>query len=160
MRHLVLLLLLPFAGCVSRPPASSPAPHPESAAVVDVANRLFAAMEARDTATIRALFQPQARIVATGRQDGRTRVQDRGVGEFLASLAASQETLRERMWDPEVRIDGDLATLWAPYEFHRGERFSHCGYDAFHFVRVDGTWRVAALSYTLQREGCPPAPRT
>jgi Domain of unknown function (DUF4440) len=157
MRRL-LLLLVPLAGC-ARPPASSPAPGSESAALIVVAERLFAAMEARDTAAIRATFQPQARIVAVGREGGRTVVQDRGVGEFLAGLAAAPETLRERMWNPEVRIDGDLATLWAPYEFHRGERFSHCGYDAFHFVRVDGAWRVAALSYTRQRDGCPTPPR-
>ena len=29
------------------------------------------------------------------------------------------------MWDPEVQVDGDIAALWAPYDFHIGGRFSH-----------------------------------
>lgn len=58
------------------------------------------------------------------------------------------------MWDAEVEVSGDLATLWAPYDFHIGERFSHCGFDAFHFVRQDGAWRIAALTYTVQTSGC------
>src|SRR5256885_3716182 len=54
--------------------------------------------------------------------------------EFLSGMAEPVDTatqFRERMWNPEVRIDGGIATLWTPYDFHVGPRFSHCGYDAF-----------------------------
>lgn len=161
MTRILLLLPLFLAGvaCGTVPAnGPTPAPHPESAAVVAVANRLFAAMEARDTAAIRALFLPAARIVSVGRQNGAAVVRDRGVGDFLPGIVMAPETLIERMWSPEVRIDGDLATLRAPYDFQLGRRFSHCGVDAFQLVRQDGAWRIAALSYTMQREGCPPAP--
>jgi hypothetical protein len=60
----------------------------------------------------------------------------------------------ERMWDPVVRIDGDLAELWAPYDFYVGERFSHCGVDAVHLVRHEGRWKIAVISYTRAQ---PPA---
>jgi hypothetical protein len=158
MNRISLLLLLPLAACSAARPSAAPAPAAETAAVVAVAERLFAAMETRDTAAIRALFLPQARIIAIERVAGEARVRDRGVAEFLPSVATSPETLVERMWSPEVRIDGDLAALWAPYDFHRGSRFSHCGSDAFHLVRSGGAWRIATLSYTIQREGCAPSP--
>jgi hypothetical protein len=156
----IALLLLAFAltGCSSVGPSVAPAPSPRTAEVVAVANRLFAAMEARDTAAIRRMFLPQARIVSVARQGEGTAVRERSIGEFIPGIAAAPEPLRERMWSPEVRIDGDLAMLWAPYDFHLGARFSHCGTDVFQMVRLGGEWRIAALSYTVQREGCPPAP--
>jgi hypothetical protein len=153
-----LLALVLLAGCTASRPSAAPAPDPARAEVVAVANRLFAAMESRDTAEIRRLFLPQGRIVSVGSQGGATMVRERSVDEFIPTIAAAPEPLRERMWSPEVRIDGDLAMLWAPYDFHRGAQFSHCGSDAFQMVRLGGGWRIAALSYTVQREGCPPAP--
>lgn len=159
MKRIVLLLSLLLAGCAAPRPSTAPAPHTEAAAVVQAANALFAAMASRDTAAIRAMFLPDARIVAVGRQDGATVARGRTVGEFLPGIVGAPEPLRERMWSPEVRVDGDLATLWAPYDFHRGAQFSHCGVDAFQFARVEGRWRIAALGYTVQRDGCPPAPR-
>lgn len=158
MKRIALLVLVAAAACSTTRPAAAPPPSAESAAVVAVAERLFDAMRTRDTAAIRALFLPGARIVSVARQGGEVVVSDRGVAEFLPAIAAAPEPLVERMWSPEVRIDGDLASLWAPYEFHRGARFSHCGTDAFQLVRAGGAWRIAALSYTVQREGCPPAP--
>ena len=81
------------------------------------------------------------------------------VSEFVTSIARSQEDLLERMWNPKVEVQGDLASLWAPYDFHNGGRFSHCGTDALHLVRANGNWRVIGLSYTVQSAGCsgPPA---
>ena len=57
----------------------------------------------------------------------------------------------ERMWDPEVRVDGPVATLWAPYDFYRGTEFSHCGTDAFQLAKTGGIWKVVLVSYTVQR---------
>ena len=65
----------------------------------------------------------------------------------------------ERMWNPEVRIDGDLATLWAPYDLHYGGEFSHCGIDAFQLVRgEDRRWRIVSVAYTRRTTGCSSAP--
>jgi hypothetical protein len=65
----------------------------------------------------------------------------------------------ERIWAPEVRIDGNMATLWAPYDFHLGRRLSHCGMDAFQFVREGGAWKLIAVTFTARTEGCEPPAR-
>ena len=64
----------------------------------------------------------------------------------------------ERIFDPEVRIDGTLASVWAPYDFHLNKQFSHCGVDAFHLLKLQDGWRIVALSDSFQREGCPARP--
>jgi hypothetical protein len=58
------------------------------------------------------------------------------------------------MWDPEVRIDGPMATLWAPYDFHRSGEFSHCGVDAFQLALKEDGWRIVSIIYTVRRLGC------
>lgn len=145
--------MLCFWGCRSALPPGRPSP--EAAQVVQTAEQIFVAMRTRDTLALRTLFHPGARITIVEGNGKEVKVSERGVSEFVRSIGTARDTLRERMWEPEVRVDGHLATLWAPYDFHRGARLSHCGYDAFQFVRAAGGWRIAAISYTVQRDGCP-----
>ncbi|MEX2572312.1 MAG: nuclear transport factor 2 family protein [Gemmatimonadota bacterium] len=151
--------------------ATAPVPPPggtaqvptsaEGAAVIRAAEALFTAMEARDTTALRRLFMPEAQLAVVRRGGaGEVVIQTRTVGDFVGSIGRGSELLLERMWSPSVQVEGDLATLWAPYDFHQGERFSHCGIDAFQFVRTGGEWRIVALTYTIQTESCAPPPGT
>ncbi|MBC7449175.1 MAG: nuclear transport factor 2 family protein [Hymenobacteraceae bacterium] len=112
-------------------------------------------MSARDTAALRKMLHPRALV--TGVSNGRTRVF--GGPEWIKSVAGSSDVLRERIWNPRVEIAGDIATLWARYDFHLGERFSHCGTDAFQFIRNESGWQLLAITFTVQKEGCEPAKR-
>jgi hypothetical protein len=60
----------------------------------------------------------------------------------------------ERYWDPEVRIRGGLAQVWAPYELRDNGQQVHCGIDAFDLVFLDGQWRVASLLSSTEPGGC------
>jgi hypothetical protein len=73
-----------------------------------------------------------------------------GRDEFARRLADTTSPMYERMWDPEVRIDGAVATLWAPYDFYRALEFSHCGTDAFQLANTPDGWKVMMVSYTVQ----------
>ncbi|WP_420126371.1 lysozyme inhibitor LprI family protein [Longimicrobium sp.] len=126
----------------------------ERGAVIQATEALFAAMRTRDTAALRTLMHPRAQIVAV--RDGRVSV--RSAAEWIGGLSLTAGELIERMWDPRVQVDGDLATLWAPYDFHVGERFSHCGMDAFQFVRVEGAWKMITVTFTGRTTGCEGAP--
>jgi uncharacterized protein YecT (DUF1311 family) len=121
--------------------------------VLLAAEALFQAMHDSDTAALDTLLHPRAQIVSVSEQG----VKVRTAAEWIPTVALSAEVLRERMWDAEVRIDGELATLWAPYDFHRGERFSHCGTDAFQFVREGGGWKLISVAYTVRTTGCETA---
>jgi hypothetical protein len=64
----------------------------------------------------------------------------------------------ERMWDPEVRIQGAIAAVWTRYDFHRDGKFSHCGTDAFNLVKTAEGWKIASAMWTVERTGCVPSP--
>lgn len=130
--------------------SAEPSDADAEAAVVEAAHQLFAAMQSKDTAALRTLMHPRAQIVSVAATGTTVRAAD----EWIRGLSRNTDVLRERMWDPRVQIDGDLATLWAPYEFHLGERFSHCGMDAFQFVREGGAWKMVVITFTRRTTGC------
>ncbi|UCG85790.1 MAG: nuclear transport factor 2 family protein [Gemmatimonadota bacterium] len=130
----------------------------EEQQIVTVVQRLFNGIEARDTALLARLLDSGAQLVSVREVAGVPRWARRTKTDFLTGIAANEATMVERMWDPEVRIDGDIATLWAPYDFYIDGEFSHCGYDAFHLTRHNGRWSIAAITYTVRTSGCEDAP--
>jgi hypothetical protein len=76
----------------------------------------------------------------------------------IRSIGPTTDRLLERMWNPTVHVDGKIAILRAPYDFHRNGTFSHCGVDTMTLLRVGGEWRIVGISYTVQREKCSPSP--
>jgi len=59
----------------------------------------------------------------------------------------------ERIHNPLVRIDHDLAVVWAPFEFLSDGKVDHCGTDLFNLVHVDGKWLIASVADT-GRKNC------
>ncbi len=156
LRLTVVVVLSTTAGCTSRKPTFQRIPS-DRAAVIAVANDLFAAMRARDAEAMRALQTPEVAMVRIT-EDAQPAIHLGSPDAFINAIVNAPAEPREQMWDPEVRIDGDLATLWAPYEFYLGDRFSHCGVDAFQLVRVDGSWKIVSIAFTRRHEGCDDAP--
>ena len=56
-----------------------------------------------------------------------------------------QATHEERIHDAVVHVDGDVATVWAPFEFLVDGKIDHCGRDIANLVRIDGRWVIAAI---------------
>lgn len=152
---LAALALVTFASCAHRT-KYGPAANPASAEVVAVAERLFDAMRSHDAAALREVIHPQAHFYVVSSDQPLATVP---VDDWIMRIASSSEYLDERIWQPEVRIDGDFATLWAPYDFHRDRKFSHCGIDSFQFVREAGQWKLLTIAFTRQTTGCVPPPK-
>ncbi|MGH7504478.1 MAG: nuclear transport factor 2 family protein, partial [Longimicrobiales bacterium] len=132
-----------------------PALNEEERAVAGAVRVLFDAMRASDTTRIRAAFHPDARLFSTspgGGSSSMLRVMT--VDDFVHTIAASPQRADERMIAPDVRIDGDIATLWTYYDFRSGDRFSHCGTDAAHLARTDDGWKILQITWTVRTDDC------
>jgi aryl carrier-like protein len=123
--------------------------------VLGAVNALFDAMTKHDVVASRKLIVPGAGFVVV-RPDG-TLLMEHDT-DYLDSLARHKEAFRERIWDAQVTVQGDIAQVWAPYDFHLDGKLSHCGIDSFSMVRTAEGWRVAGISYTVQKVGCAPSP--
>jgi hypothetical protein len=157
MRRLILPAAVVLAAIASPPSATAQAAT--SAAeqeVLSVVNKLFEGMRTKDTAMMRSLFDTSARLVTTATRDGQPVVRETMIANFLTAIgrSAATDTLIERIYDPEVRVSDNLATVWMEYTFHVNSRFSHCGYDAMQLARGPDGWKIVALADTQRREGC------
>lgn len=129
-------------------------------AVMAVVNRLFDGMRAGDSATVRSVFHPRARMLSAGVRNG---VPVLGIEESIDDFAKAVGTPHDQVWDERiwgerVAIDGTVASVWVDYAFYRGGTFSHCGIDHFLLVKgEDGAWRIIELADTRRTQGCAPA---
>jgi uncharacterized protein (TIGR02246 family) len=136
-------------------PNPLPAQQDESAAILQAVDSLFLGMKTRDTALVRRVFEPGARLVGM-RPRG---IQSLSVGQFVAFIARdTRGEWVERAFDPEVRVDRTLATVWAEYDFHLAGQATHCGIDAVQLLKIGQSWRIVGMADTYIVEGCPPRP--
>ncbi len=105
----------------------------------------------RNVEAHRELFLPEATITAVTVRDGERTTRVRTLEESINSIAAVTVPMVERIWDPEVRVDGEVAIVWAPYDFYINDSFSHCGHDGFQLVRTDRGWKLVSLIHTVEQ---------
>ena len=131
--------------------------------VLAVMEKVWQGMKTRDTVLLKSVFHPEARLFGIrSRRDGAEVTQATPASEFINFVGRAQGgAWIERTFNPEVRISGPLATIWAEYDFHLGTEFSHCGIDAFQLLKTSEGWRIVSVADTFVREGCtrrpPPA---
>jgi hypothetical protein len=133
---------------------SVPGPSEEQA-VLQVTNEMFAALSARDDARMLALTVPEGGATALVEEgSGGVRLHHFTWPEFAAHLPHDSTRIEERLLDHLVRMDGDVAVIWARFDVHVNGRLFSCGTDHFDLVRSDGHWRVLNLTWNQRREGC------
>jgi hypothetical protein len=147
--------LLLAASAQALPPASAlPPPENDTAAVLVPINAAFAAFEAGDGAAVMRQVYPDGRVTAVGATARGTGVRQFSWTQFAQGLKPG-EGFQERISDPAIEIDGDIAMVWAPYVVRVGGKVSNCGYDHFDLVRENGTWRIMNLTFSSRTTGCP-----
>lgn len=129
----------------------------DETAVMSVVNRLFESMQARQGEIVRGLFIADGRLVSTQMRQGQPSVRVLTRDEFAKLVMETKEAYRERMFEPEVRVQGDLATVWGRYDFHVGERLTNCGVNSFQLLRTPDGWKIAHVASTVLTAGCQPA---
>lgn len=146
--------LLPLAGAALialLPMAPAHAATPEEKAVLAPFQAVLDAIGKRDRNLMRENLLPGGMI--TLMRDGKP-VQLH-FDAFIDHIPVTgTQQLAERIHDPLVRIDGDIAMIWAPYEFLIDGKVDHCGTDVANLVRRDGRWLVAGLADN-SRKACP-----
>lgn len=60
----------------------------------------------------------------------------------------------ERLLDYVIKVDGNMANAWTPYEFWFNGSFRHCGVNSFQLFNDNGQWKIIYLIDTRRREGC------
>jgi len=122
----------------------------EQQAVLAPVTALFDGMAKRDPEAIKKTLLTGGTMVLM--RDGKpTRMTFEAFVDRVGSPGKTH--IEERIHNPLVRIDHDLAVVWAPFEFLTEGKVDHCGTDLFNLVRIDGKWLIASVADT-GRKNC------
>jgi len=121
-----------------------------------VINKLFIAMKGSDGAGIAACFSDNAVLQTISKnKEQQVIVETDTVSAFAAMVQSMEKNIAdERVVFETIKIDGPMATVWAPYEFYYKGNFSHCGVDHFLLIRIKNEWKIQYLIDTRRKEGC------
>lgn len=152
MKTVLVFFVLGFAGPISA--AQQPSPETEIRQVIE---KLFTAMQKGDSTMLKECFSKEVSLatIYRNKNDEPVILRENSIASFVKAVGTPhQETWYEEYWNLGIRIDGDLASAWCDYAFYRGNTFSHCGADAFHFHREKEGWKIFHLSDTRRKSDC------
>lgn len=139
-------------------PPANPLPYEDAdaAAVLAPVNAMFAGLAARDATAIQAQTRPEGgATVAVERPDGTRSIRHMRWAEFTAGIKPGPERYEERLTQPAIEVDGDIAMVWSPYIFLIDGKVHHCGIDHFDLIRENGAWKVLNVTWSQRTAGCP-----
>jgi len=125
--------------------------------IKEVITRLFNGMEKGDSAKVHSVFAEQVTMATISRDknNGPRMSHESSIDGFLKSVGSPHpEIYYEEIWNLKIQIDGDFAQAWCDYAFYIGNKFSHCGVDAFHLHKGKEGWKIFHLADTRRKENC------
>ena len=152
-----MLLALILAADTAKLPKWNPIPidGTAEAAVLAPINAMFAGLEARDGAAILAQTRPEGgATVASEKPDGTRSIRHLSWADFAGGIKPGPERYQEKLFDPAVEIDGDIAMVWSRYVFTIDGKPHHCGVDHFDLVRDNGAWKLLNVTWSSRTNGC------
>jgi len=140
-----ILLLLMF-------PVLSFSQTSEEDLVKTTVSQLFMGMKTSDSVLIKKSFSNNA-VLQTIRKTGE--VKNENINDFAISISkAEKQSLDERITFSNILIDGNLASVWTPYEFYFKGQFSHCGVNSFQLVKINNEWKIQYIIDTRRKDNC------
>jgi ketosteroid isomerase-like protein len=129
----------------------------EHDAVKKTVNDLFTAMRASDTTFLKSVFHQDMILQSVAnKRDGSTALLTEKAADFVKSIGTPHKDIYDERIDiKDVKIDGDLASVWANYKFYVGATFSHCGVDVFQLMKAADGWKIIYIVDTRRKDNCP-----
>jgi hypothetical protein len=117
---------------------------------------MFEGMKSKNTNLIKAAFHPDATMQTVKSGESGSELGSNSVADFVNRIASSPATtiLDERILDYQIKVDGDMAAAWTPYEFYVNDNFSHCGVNSFQLIKTTEGWKITYIIDTRRKEGC------
>jgi len=128
----------------------------ETTAIKQTINTLFDAMKKGDSTLLRSVFLNDMTLQSVStNKDGKTVLTTDKASDFIRMVGTPHASVYdERIVYGDIKIDGDLASVWAPYKFYLGEKFNHCGVDVFQLMKTIDGWKIIYIVDTRRKNNC------
>ncbi len=129
------------------------AASPEEA-VRAILDEVFDAMRAGDDEKLKTLILPDTSLDRISPNKAVERGEASGWIGWVGTLNPGQAD--EQIFDVEIKIEGPLATAWAPFTIAIDGELKSCGVNHFTLIKSEESWKVAYLIDTHTPEKCLP----
>ncbi len=154
MKRISILFVLLIGFAFGRPALA----QDEKTLVLSAVQQFFDGMATADSVASRAVLMEGGQFYATRKDPDGLFVRQSKFEEYLSDMQSNTSAFLERMWDPQVSVNGWLAVVTTPYDFHINGTFSHCGTDVFNLIKTNDGWRISSAMYTVEPTDCAPSP--
>ncbi len=115
-------------------------------------NQLFEGMRNADSISVKSTFSENAVMQTI---NSKTEVHSEDFRKFAKSVSNFKKgDLDEKIFFESIKIDGNLASVWTPYQFFFQGKFLHCGVNSFQLVKQNEVWKIQYLIDTRRKENC------
>ena len=117
----------------------------------------FDAFHKQDTTALKAVVTDNIILQSIStNNEGKTVLKEDAFNKFIKSIASipKDRTFEEKLLDFSIKVDGNMANAWIPYEFWYQGQLSHCGVNTFQLMKADDKWKIIYLVDTRRRKGC------
>ena len=118
--------------------------------VVKPIESLFKAMKSADSLGVKNAFSNSAIMQTFGKNQ---EIRTDKVDDFAKQVGASQAgDLDERFSISKILVDGNMASVWVPYQFYYKGNFSHCGVNSFQLAKINNEWKIQYIIDTRRKK--------
>ena len=118
--------------------------------IIKPIENLFNAMKSADSLGVKNAFSGSAIIQTFGKNQ---EIRTDKVEDFAKQVGASQAgDLDERFTISKILVDGNMASVWVPYQFYYKGNFSHCGVNSFQLAKINNEWKIQYIIDTRRKK--------
>ena len=138
MKKIILIGLMLCSTCLFAQERSHP---------MEAVERFFTAFHAKDSLGMQEIMHSKARLLRAAVRSKQSVVVENNIEKFIRAVATrnASPTWEEQLGEPVVQQNQNLATVWVPFRFYLGGKFSHCGVNAFTLVTEGTRWKILSL---------------
>ena len=120
--------------------------------IIKPIENLFNAMKSADSLGVKNAFSGSAIMQTFGKNQ---EIRTDKVEDFAKQVGASQSgDLDERFTISKILVDGNMASVWVPYQFYYKGNFSHCGVNSFQLAKINNEWKIQYIIDTRRKDNC------
>ena len=120
--------------------------------IIKPIENLFNAMKSADSLGVKNAFSGSAIMQTFGKNQ---QIRTDKVEDFAKQVGSSKVgDLDERFTISKILVDGNMASVWVPYQFYYKGNFSHCGVNSFQLTKLNNEWKIQYIIDTRRKENC------
>ena len=120
--------------------------------IIKSIENLFNAMKSADSLGVKNAFSNSAIMQTFGKNQ---EIRTDKVEDFAKQVGSSKVgDLDERFTISKILIDGNMASVWVPYQFYYKGNFSHCGVNSFQLAKINNEWKIQYIIDTRRKDNC------